>query len=41
LAAGTLVYNEIVVVPIDIFRRNTRAAIAARKAESDPDGKVL
>jgi len=41
LAAGTLVYNEIVVVPIDIFRRNTSKAIAAREAEENPDGAVF
>jgi hypothetical protein len=34
LVAGTLVYNEILEVPIDAFRRNTKRAIELREKEA-------
>lgn len=35
LVAGTLVYNEIIEVPIDFMKRNTKANIAKRKEEEE------
>ena len=35
LVAGTLVYNEIIELPIDLMNRNTKANIAKREAEAD------
>lgn len=37
LVAGTLVYNEIVVIPWYGFDTNTRAAILARKKKEEAD----
>lgn len=38
LVAGTLVYNEIVIIPLDIMRRNTKVELAKReKAGGDDD----
>jgi len=34
LVAGTLIYNEIIIVPIDIFRRNTKREKALRMEEN-------
>lgn len=33
LVAGTLVYNEIIEIPIDVFRRNTKRNIEQRAKE--------
>ena len=34
LVIGTLVYNEIVILPIDVFKKNTRGEIAKREQGS-------
>jgi len=41
LVAGTLVYNEIVVVPISFMNRNTKENMAKREAEEASRKKDL
>ena len=41
LVAGTLVYNEIVEVPISFMNRNTKANIAKREADDEFKKKDL
>lgn len=41
LACGTLLYNEIVVIPYWGFNENTKEAIAKRKGQEDRSGKLL
>ena len=36
LVIGTFVYNEIVIIPIDIFSRNTKVEIARREGKLTP-----
>tara|TARA_B110000285_G_C14992045_1_gene546851 strand:+ start:649 stop:900 length:252 start_codon:yes stop_codon:yes gene_type:complete len=38
LVAGTFIYNEIVIVPIDIMSRNTKVEIAKREGKDTPKG---
>ena len=35
LVGGTLVYNEIIIIPIDMFSRNTKLVIAKREGKLD------
>jgi len=35
LVFGTLVYNEIIILPIEIFRRNTKAELTKREGKLD------
>jgi hypothetical protein len=41
LVAGTLIYNEIVIVPFELMSRNTRREMAKRESESILDEDVF
>jgi len=41
LVAGTLIYNEIIIVPIDIFRRNTKREKALRAQDPNRETDVV